>query len=136
MEAGLRRMPGAGIRVLSGSSGPPILWAMMRMFASRSRFWRGRWGLPVALGLLVLSGGGVLAASQHKENAQKFLAWVTGKGGQGILRDGTSFEYAVGNGEASNASLTPLADLHYPKVDPATLNSAKVTDLMTAAGLL
>ncbi|HTO32481.1 MAG TPA: iron ABC transporter substrate-binding protein [Pararhizobium sp.] len=83
-----------------------------------------------------ISGGGVLAASQHKENAQKFLAWVTGKGGQGILRDGTSFEYAVGNGEASNASLVPLADLHYPKVDPATLNSAKVTDLMTAAGLL
>ncbi len=83
-----------------------------------------------------ISGGGVLAASQHKENAQKFLAWVTGKGGQGILRDGTSFEYAVGKGEASNASLTPLADLHYPKVDPATLNSAKVTDLMTAAGLL
>jgi iron(III) transport system substrate-binding protein len=83
-----------------------------------------------------ISGGGVLASSQHKENAQKFLAWITGKGGQGILRDGTSFEYAVGNGEASNKALPALSDLQYPKVDPATLNSAKVTDLMTDAGLL
>ena len=83
-----------------------------------------------------ISGGGVLASSQHKENAQKFVAWITGKGGQGILRDGTSFEYAVGNGEASNKALPALSDLQYPKVDPATLNSAKVTDLMTDAGLL
>jgi len=83
-----------------------------------------------------ISGGGVLASSQHKENAQKFLKWVTGKGGQAILRDGNSFEYAVGNGEASNAALPALSDLQYPKVDPAALNSAKVTDLMTAAGLL
>ena len=83
-----------------------------------------------------ISGGGVLASSQHKEDAQKFLAWVTGKGGQAILREGTSFEYAVGEGEASHSSLTPLSELDYPKVDPATLNSAKVTELMTAAGLL
>lgn len=83
-----------------------------------------------------ISGGGVLASSQHKENAQKFLKWVTGKGGQSILREGNSFEYAVANGEASNAALPALSDLQYPKVDPATLNSAKVTDLMTAAGLL
>jgi len=83
-----------------------------------------------------ISGGGVLASSQHKENAQKFLKWVTGKSGQAILRDGSSFEYAVGNGEASNAALPALSDLQYPKVDPAALNSAKVTDLMTAAGLL
>ena len=83
-----------------------------------------------------ISGGGVLASSQQKENAQKFLAWVTGKGGQAILREGTSFEYAVGEGEASHPSLTPLSELDYPKVDPAKLNSAKVTELMTAAGLL
>lgn len=83
-----------------------------------------------------ISGGGVLASSQHKENAQKFLKWLTGKGGQAILRDGDSFEYAVGSGEASNPALPALSGLQYPKVDPATLNSAKVTDLMTAAGLL
>ncbi len=83
-----------------------------------------------------ISGGGVLASSKHKEQAQAFLKWVTGKGGQTVLRDGTSFEYAVGKGEASNKALVPLADLQAPKVEPSTLNNAKVTDLMTAAGLL
>jgi iron(III) transport system substrate-binding protein len=83
-----------------------------------------------------VSGGGVLASSKHPEEAQAFLKWLVGKGGQAILRDGTSFEYAVGKGEASNAKLVPLADLQAPKVDASKLNSKKVTDLMTAAGLL
>jgi iron(III) transport system substrate-binding protein len=30
----------------------------------------------------------------------------------------------------------PLADLQAPRIDPQTLNSRKVTDLMTDAGLL
>ncbi len=83
-----------------------------------------------------ISGGGILASSKHKEQAQAFLKWLSGKGGQKVLRDGTSFEYAVGKGEASNKALVPLADLQAPKVEPSTLNNAKVTDMMTAAGLL
>ncbi|MFB9947358.1 iron ABC transporter substrate-binding protein [Rhizobium puerariae] len=83
-----------------------------------------------------ISGGGVLASSRHKEQAQAFLKWVTGKGGQAVLRDGTSYEYAVGKGEASNKALVPLDELQAPKVEASTLNNAKVTDMMTAAGLL
>ena len=83
-----------------------------------------------------ISGGGVLASSKHQKEAQAFLKWVTGKGGQEILKTGTSFEYAVGKDAQSNPKLVPLADLQAPKVDPATLNSKKVIDLMTAAGLL
>ena len=85
---------------------------------------------------LSLSGGGVLASSKHKPQAEAFLKWVTGKGGQEILKTGKSFEYAVGNGAASNPKLMPLADLQAPKVEPSKLNSKKVTDLMTQAGLL
>jgi iron(III) transport system substrate-binding protein len=83
-----------------------------------------------------VSGGGVLASSKHPEEAQAFLKWVTGKGGQDILKNGDSFEYAVGVGAESNPKLVPLADLDAPKVDPTALNSKKVTELMTAAGLL
>lgn len=83
-----------------------------------------------------ISGGGVLASSKHPKEAQAFLKWVTGKGGQDVLKTGTSFEYAIGKNAQSNPKLVPLADLQAPKVDPATLNSKKVTDLMTAAGLL
>lgn len=83
-----------------------------------------------------ISGGGVVASSKHKAEAQAFVKWVTGKGGQEILRTGTSFEYAVGVGAQSNRNLVPLADLHAPKMDPSKLNSKKVTDLMMQAGLL
>ena len=83
-----------------------------------------------------ISGGGVLASSKHKAEAQAFVKWVTGKGGREILRTGTSFEYAVGVGAQSNRNLVPLADLHAPKIDPSKLNSKKVTDLMMQAGLL
>jgi len=83
-----------------------------------------------------LSGGGVLASSRHKAEAEAFLKWIVGKDGQEILRTGTSFEYAVGVGAASNPKLVPLSDLQAPAVDPSRLNTKKVTDLMTQAGLL
>ncbi|MGB3645552.1 MAG: iron ABC transporter substrate-binding protein [Mesorhizobium sp.] len=83
-----------------------------------------------------ISGGGVLASSKHPKEAQAFIKWIAGKGGQDILKNGTSYEYAVGNGAESNPKLVPLADLQAPKIDPSKLNSKKVTDLMTAAGLL
>ncbi|MBB4567806.1 iron ABC transporter substrate-binding protein [Rhizobium leucaenae] len=83
-----------------------------------------------------ISGGGVLASSQHKKEAQAFLKWITGKGGQAVLRDGDSYEYAVGNGAQSNPKLVPLAELQAPKVEPSKLNSKKVTELMTEAGLI
>jgi iron(III) transport system substrate-binding protein len=83
-----------------------------------------------------ISGGGVLASSQHKDEALAFLKFVTGPDGQAVLRDGTSFEYAVGVDQASNPALTPIADLDAPKVDPTQLDNIKASELMTAAGLL
>lgn len=83
-----------------------------------------------------ISGGGVLASSKHPKEAQAILKWITGKGGQDVLKTGTSFEYAVGVGADSNPALVPLKDLQAPKVEPSHLNSKKVTDLLTAAGLL
>jgi iron(III) transport system substrate-binding protein len=83
-----------------------------------------------------ISGGGVLASSKHKAEAQAFVKWITGKGGQEILRTGNAFEYAVGAGAQSHGHLVPLAELQAPKVEPSKLNSKKVSDLMTQAGLL
>jgi iron(III) transport system substrate-binding protein len=83
-----------------------------------------------------VSGGAVLKSSKHKDQALAFLKWIAGKGGQDVLKTGTSFEYAIGNGAESNAALPPLSTLKAPAVDPASLNSKKVTDLMTAAGLI
>lgn len=83
-----------------------------------------------------ISGGGVLATSKHQPEAQAFIAWIAGKGGQTILKTGDSYEYAVGIGAASNPKLVPLNDLQAPKVEPSRLNSKKVTELMIQAGLL
>lgn len=83
-----------------------------------------------------VSGGAVLASSRHPAEAQAFLRWIAGPGGQAVLRNGDSFEYAVGEGQASNPALVPLPALQAPAVEPAGLNSRKVTDLMTQAGLL
>lgn len=83
-----------------------------------------------------LSGGGVLASSKHKAQAQAFIKYITGKEGQESLRTNNAFEYAVGVNAASNPKLVPLKDLDAPKVEPSTLNSKKVIELMTRAGLL
>ncbi|KQZ54541.1 iron ABC transporter substrate-binding protein [Rhizobium sp. Root149] len=83
---------------------------------------------------LSVSGGGVLKSSKHQKEAQEFLKFVTGQGGQDILKSGTSFEYAI-NGDA-NAKLVPIKDLQAPKVDASKLDSKKVVELMTAAGIL
>ena len=65
-----------------------------------------------------------------------FLRFVTGEAGQAVLRDGTSFEYAVGVERQSNAALPPLADLDAPAIDPSQLDNARAVELMTDAGLL
>ena len=83
-----------------------------------------------------LSGGGVLASSKHKAQAQAFIKYITGKEGQEQLRTNNAFEYAVGVNAASNPKLVPLNALDAPKVEPSTLNSKKVIELMTQAGLL
>ena len=83
-----------------------------------------------------ISGGAVLKSSKHAANAQKFLAFITGKEGQTMLATSDAKEYAVGNGVASDKALEPLESLQAPKVDPYTLNGPKVIELMTAAGIL
>jgi iron(III) transport system substrate-binding protein len=83
-----------------------------------------------------LSAGGVLAGSDRVEQAQQFLEYVTSPEGQEVLVSSGSMEYAVGRGVDSDPALPALDDLDAPPVDPFTLNSDAVTDLMTDAGIL
>ena len=83
-----------------------------------------------------ISGGGILNSSKKKDDAQKFLTFITSKAGQQVLENGTSFEYPVASGVPANKALVPLDQLQAPAVNPTDLNSQQVTDLMTKAGLL
>ncbi len=85
---------------------------------------------------LSLSGGGVLKSSKRAADAQRFLAFVTGKEGQQQLATSDAKEYAVGVGVPSDPALPPLDTLGAPKIDPFTLDGPKVIDLMTKAGIL
>jgi iron(III) transport system substrate-binding protein len=53
-----------------------------------------------------------------------------------VLADGEAYEYAVGSEVASNPALKPLSELDPPVVDPAKLNSPRVVELVTNAGLI
>jgi iron(III) transport system substrate-binding protein len=83
-----------------------------------------------------ISGGGVLKSSQHKDEALSFLRFITSAKGQDVLRDGASFEYAVGVDHASNPALPPLTELGAPDIDPTQLDTVRAAELMTEAGLL
>lgn len=83
-----------------------------------------------------ISGGGVLASSDHADKAQKFLAWLVGQKGQTILGEGYSYEYPVAVGVPARSPLPALDSLGAPDIDPSTLNGPTVIDLMTEAGLL
>ncbi|MCR8671788.1 extracellular solute-binding protein [Agrococcus sp. HG114] len=83
-----------------------------------------------------LSAGGVLAASDMPEEAQRFLAFVTSPEGQQVLVDSGAMEYAVGEGIASDPALPPLDSLEAPAVDASVLSSEAVLELMTDVGIL
>ena len=61
--------------------------------------------------VLDVSGAGVLASSQHKAAAQKFLAFLVSAQGQGIIAHSDSYEYPLRPGIAASALLTPFSQL-------------------------
>ncbi len=54
-----------------------------------------------------VSGGGVLKTSKNAAAAQAFLKFITGKKGQEVLKNGTSFEYAIASDVPANEKLVP-----------------------------
>jgi iron(III) transport system substrate-binding protein len=83
-----------------------------------------------------VSGAGVLASSDQPEEAQRLVEFLTGAEAQERLADSDALEYAVGDGVASADALPPLDGLGAPDIDPGSLSSEKVTQLMQDVGLL
>ncbi|MHA6793455.1 iron ABC transporter substrate-binding protein [Pseudonocardia bannensis] len=83
-----------------------------------------------------VSGGGVLASSNNSAEAQRFVAYMSGKAGQEVLARTDALEYTVGEGVAPNPALRPFSELDPPAVDLNTLNGPKVVAEMQRVGLL
>jgi iron(III) transport system substrate-binding protein len=83
-----------------------------------------------------VSGAGVLGSSKHAAEAQRLVAFLTGKEGQQVLSDSAALEYTVGSDVPANKVLKPLAQLDAPVVDVTKLNSQNVVTMMQDAGIL
>ncbi|MCY7341798.1 MAG: iron ABC transporter substrate-binding protein [Pseudonocardia sp.] len=83
-----------------------------------------------------VSGGAVLRSSENAAEAQRFVAYMSGRTGQQILSATLSLEYPVGNGVEPNPTLKPFSELDPPEIDLNTLNGPKVISEMLRVGLL
>jgi iron(III) transport system substrate-binding protein len=71
--------------------------------------------------VLDVSGAAVLASSDHRAAAQRFLAFLVSEAGQRVLAASHSYEYPLRGGVAAAPGLPPLASLHPSSLTPAQL---------------
>lgn len=83
-----------------------------------------------------VSGAGVINTTTHPAEAQRLVAFMSGKAGQEILAETDALEYTVGAGVPPNPKLKPFSELQPPDVDLNTLNGPKVISEMQRVGLL
>ncbi len=85
---------------------------------------------------LSISGAGVLAASDHPDEAQQFVAYLTSEEGQQALADSYALEYPLNPAVTLGPPVKPLAELDPPTVAISDLDGDKVVEMMTQAGFL
>lgn len=85
---------------------------------------------------LSVSGAGVLKASDNREDAQKFVAFLASKEGQEALADSYALEYPLNPAVDLGRDVKPLAELDPPVVDLSSLNGPVVISLLQEAGFL
>ena len=88
--------------------------------------------------LINVSGAAILKSSKHKDEAQKFLAFLVSKPVQEMLAKGNiDFEYPLAAGVAANPLLLPFGDLQPPDISAAKLGDDRSSaKLLRQAGLL
>jgi iron(III) transport system substrate-binding protein len=87
-------------------------------------------------GLVNVAGVGVLASSEHPEQARELVAYLLGPEGQEYFATET-FEYPLVAGTAAAEGLPPLDTLEPPQIDLSDLDSLEQTQaLLAEVGLL
>jgi iron(III) transport system substrate-binding protein len=87
--------------------------------------------------VLDVSSAGILKSSRHKADAQKFLAFIVSKQGQGIIAHSISFEYPIASGVSTAAPETPFDELQpNPITLPELGDGSTAIALLRRAGLL
>ena len=88
--------------------------------------------------LINVSGAGVIAASKHKDEADRFVAFLVSHDTQAALGAGdVDFEYPLATGVAPNPLLAPMSSLQPPALKPAQLGDDRnASVLLREAGLI
>jgi len=84
-----------------------------------------------------VSGAGVLASSDMKDEAEQFVEFLVGEEGQQILADSYALEYPLNpDVTLEQDGVKPFSELQPPAVNVSDLDSEAVVDLMTEVGFL
>jgi len=83
-----------------------------------------------------VSGAGVLASSDNKADAEKFVDYLTSEAGQQGLADSYALEYPLNPAVKLDPPVEPFDSLQPPAVNVSELDGPAVVDLMTEVGFL
>jgi iron(III) transport system substrate-binding protein len=84
-----------------------------------------------------VSGAGVLASSDMKDEAQQFVEFLVSEEGQQIIADSYALEYPLNPAvDLDDDGVKPFGELQPPQVNVSDLDSNAVVDLMTEVGFL
>jgi iron(III) transport system substrate-binding protein len=83
-----------------------------------------------------VSGAGVLASSDDKADAQRFVEFLADRDGQQVIAASYALEYPLNPDVPLGRSVKGLNELEPPNVDVSDLNGPKVVELMQEAGFL
>jgi iron(III) transport system substrate-binding protein len=82
-----------------------------------------------------VSGAAVLATSQHKADADRFVAFLVSHPGQQLIASGDDFEYPVRPGVAPSPELPPLASIAHASISAVALgNDVPAAQMIARAG--
>lgn len=83
-----------------------------------------------------VSGAGVLAASDHQSDAEKFVEYLTSEAGQQGLADSYALEYPLNPAVQLDPPVEPFDSLQPPAVNVSDLDGQAVVEMMTEVGFL
>jgi len=83
-----------------------------------------------------VSGAGILASSDHPDEAEQFVEFLVGEAGQQALADSYALEYPLNPAVQLDPPVKPLAELEPPEVNVSDLDAERVVALMTEVGFL
>jgi iron(III) transport system substrate-binding protein len=87
-------------------------------------------------GFVSVSGAAVVKSTKYPVEAQRLVAFLSGKDGQQVLAHTDALEYTVGAGVPANPELKPFAELDPPDIDLNSLNGPQVVAEMQRVGLI